>query len=413
MVSLLDLPNAIRESIFSLAIVESTKSVPDLLLVSRQIYQESRAYMYNRPLTFESQQDLFIWLDKIGSSDLLNVDALSFCVKLETSQTPDFDGNSDHIEAGVENELKLLQSALRKLPNVTTLAVYKHLSDDRPEYLRLYNRILQSLSNLYPRLKSLAAHTDSLTLDFLRHLPLIERLQFTGFSESSPMETEAILSHLRHLKDIELIPSLRPPGFQPSSSRRNTLKPSLSRDVLRNLRIKSLDINESQKINRSAPAFWTPSFLGILPALNRHSLTRFGVVLDDFAPDANCVHMFCDFLRQSHLRDLTVEWESAADIVSRILEALPRSLNSLRLGRTVGDETVLTVLNELSSRKEAGRFPNLQELVIVQERGSNKSVSLSHLSSSSNTNFWQAELAGSIQDSSRNLEQQAVKIYLL
>jgi hypothetical protein len=376
MPSLLDLPAAIRDQIWALFILNSQGTATSLLLVSRQVYEESLPFMYRQPLAFESQYDLYVWLERVGTSNLQNVDALSICIKLEDNRpVAERNGNYSQHSVVAGDELGRIQLAFQHMPNVTTLAVYKHLSDERMEYMQLYDGVLRSLNRMFPHIKSLAAHTDSHSLDFLRHMCSIERLQFTGFASSSPMETEAILSHLRHLTEIEIIPSLRSRDYRPPSPRRTSLQPCLSREVLRSLRLTGLIIHESQSLNHSAPEFWTAVFLQVIPALRRHSFTKFGVVLDDFAPDANCAELFCTFLKQSHIQNLTVEWDGAIDIASDVLDALPRALIFLRLGRLVGSIAAATLLNEISIRKTSGQIPNLREVVIVQDNCSSDSVS--------------------------------------
>jgi hypothetical protein len=414
MLSLLDLPNHIHDRIWELVILDSLETVPSLLLVSRQVYEESQPFMYRRPLTFESQEYLYTWLEQSETSNLHNVDALSVCLKLDdTAALANSNDIHGYRSVAAENELSRMQRALELMPNITTLAIYKHLADERPEYRQLYDEILRSLGRLFPQLKSLAIHTDSHSLNFLRHLPAIQRLQFTGFAASSPMETEAILSHLRHLQDIEIIPSLRSIDCSPPSPRRTLLQPCLSREVLRSLRCKGLSINESQTLSPSAPSFWTPTFLHAMPSLRRHCLTKFGVVLDDFAPDAKCVGLFCSFLRQSHVQDLTVEWDGAADILNDVLDALPRSLVSIRLGRFVGMVAVLTLLDEISQRKTNGLVPGLKELVVVQDDSSSDSVSQHGRQKVNRLTRHQSELVFNIEDAIRILDQIGIKVHFL
>src|ERR1700709_182023 len=77
MPSLLALPEGIRERIWPMVLLESHPNT-QVLAVSKQMYRETQKYIYQRPLVFPTQQELFQWLERVGSRNLQHVDALSF-----------------------------------------------------------------------------------------------------------------------------------------------------------------------------------------------------------------------------------------------------------------------------------------------------------------------------------------------
>jgi hypothetical protein len=307
-------------------------------------YHDPEADYWKRPIAFETQLELYQWLLQVRAEELSEVDSLSFTLMVPS-----------HFDA--ELELENVKTALRKLPNVKYLFLHKRPEDTfNRTHHQLYDEILRSLGRIYPRLHAIGAHTDDHSLNFLRSLEHLRKLQFTGFATNTPMETLSVLSRLRHLVHIEIVPTLNSTAPSPTRG-----VPCLSREVLRSLRnVKHITLRETRAIDISAPAFFTIPFLQSLAGMTRAPLTRLSVELTDFAPDDSVVQTFGSFLASSHLRQLSLHWGNGGSASeAALLDALPRSLVHLSVNRVdvVGLETV-------SWKRRARMLPSLQGLTI-------------------------------------------------
>jgi hypothetical protein len=299
---------------------------------------------WKRPLFLETQLELFEWLLQASAEDISEVDSLSFTLIVPS-----------HFDA--ELEFENIKTGLRKLPNVKSFSIHKRPEDclNRTHH-QLYDDILRCLGRIYPRLHSVGAHTDDHSLNFLRSLEHLRILQFTGFATNTPMETLSVLSRLRHLVHIEIVPSLNRTGPSPTRG-----APCLSREVLRSLRnLHHMTLRETRATDASAPAFFTTPFLLSLASMRRAPLSRLSVDLTDFAPDPGVAQTFGGFLASSHLRQLSLLWsEGGAGANSEILACLPRSLVHLSFNRVdVGG------LETINWKRKAKMLPSLQELNI-------------------------------------------------
>ncbi|KAF2673455.1 hypothetical protein BT63DRAFT_475973 [Microthyrium microscopicum] len=355
MPALTNLPIAIRDRIWNLVFSESGDANSQVLRVSHQIYNETLPFMYRRPLTFESQDDLYTWIQRAGTSNLHHVDALSFSLVL-SEHVGLTNGNHGQSSIVADEECARLRSTLQLMSNVTKLAVYKLPHDNRAEYTALYDTLLRSLNTCFPNLTDLTVHTDNHSLAFL----LAQWKPSQRFPAFDILQT------------WDIIPSLRPAATQllawGSHSRPLGTSPCLTREVLRSLRPEGLSIRESLILNPSAPAFFNSTFLPALNAVRRHTLFRFEVVLENFAPDPQTTLLFCPFLESSHIRQLVIEWSSAVGIDSVVLRCLPRSLRALRLGKVSTPQDAIQLLSILEGRKLGGQLPNLQEITVERKQ---------------------------------------------
>jgi hypothetical protein len=307
--------------------------------------------VWNHPLIFESQTDLYDWLNHASLQDLGSVDSLSFTLTLPSQ----FDSSVEH---------EALRAALAVLPNVRAFSIYK-CSDEGygRDYHEFYDAVLRRIPKYYPNLKSVAAHTNDHSLDFLRQLPRLRKLQFTGFALSTPMETLSILSRLRHLVHIELMPSL-PYSFLAQDARPTRNNPCLTREVLRSLRqLRHMTLRQNAHPEPTS-LFSLPFLSALQGGLSRSSspLTRLSVDLSDFAPDASLARTFGTFVGASNLRRLSIAYGAGAGAGAdlEVLAALPRRLVELKVDRA--DAGGLEVL--LAARRE-GKLPGLKTVGIA------------------------------------------------
>jgi hypothetical protein len=320
-------------------------------------HQDPEAEVFGKPLVFESQHDLYEWLLQACATDLSEIDSLSFTLILPSIHDP-------------ELELENVQAAMRALPNVGSFAMYKRLEDcSNATHHKLYDDILRRISKIYPKLVAIGVHTDDHSLNFLRSFEHLRKLQFTGFAASTPMETLAVLSRLRHLVHIEIVPALH------SSVSPTRGAPCLSREVVRSLRhLKHMTLRESRASDPSAPAFFTMPFLMSLTGMARVPLTRLSVELTDFAPDSRVAQQFGAFLAASHLKRLSVLWgDGGAGADAEMLSKLPRSLVHLVFNRIH-----VNGLEMVAEKKRAGQLPFLAD-VTIKAAEEDSTVSLSQV----------------------------------
>jgi hypothetical protein len=352
--------------------------------------------LFHHPLVFESQHDLYQWLNESKEIDAQQVDAISFSLALDNTQSPVV-------------EKAALFKYMGLLPNLRSLSVYK-LSADRynSSYNQLYDDFLKQVSKLWPKLEVIAAHTDDHHLNFLRGLQHLRKLQFTGYSTASPMETATVLTGLRYLTDIELFPALgptippqrtvipetntpqsafltsqtdssssssfaeTPPALFPNRyPSRTTTRLSLNREVLRNLRgLRSFTIRENLDSTSKSSAFFTePFLLALASATSRGNLMSFSVELKS-VPTKETETRFKEWVSRSRIRHLDVQWGlghteegegGVEDTGSVVVNALPSSVVTVKWNGLGSGQS----LKRLSEKKANGELKELTEVTVV------------------------------------------------
>lgn len=363
MISLLSLPKSIRQRILRIAIL-GPQTNSQVLRVCHQIHDEAEPILYQRPQIFESQEELFTWLSQASWQHLHHVTTLKLQLRdLDVAVAPKdmmLSARStmpDEYEEGLEQ----LDKALLQLPSIMDLCLCKSLSiTNQDGYNNLYGRVLHNIARWWPQLKSIAFHGCEHPLPFVKSTPQIKKLCFTGFSSSTPMETEATFARLRHLQEIEIIlPQRTFTGDELERRGRQRPSPSLTRQVVKSLRgLKSFTIRDTLDRPGNAPAFFTLEFLQALDASHRISLRELKVWLD-FQPDNGVERTFYALLSSSSIRSLSIFWPK---FDGHILRYLPNTTCTLRLALPE-DQPVDRLLREILRRKED--LPSLQELVAI------------------------------------------------
>jgi hypothetical protein len=364
MPSLFSLPEKVRDLIWSMVFLGDEPNL-QVLVVSRQVHKEVEKYPYKRPVSFQTQLGLYTWLDEVAARNLHHVNDLSFGLVLEDGKSEETETKHTSAEVQLVEEMNQLSKALESVSNIRTLAVLKDGTDQSPQYCEFYDMALKNICGLFPNLENLTFHGNDTSLDFLKHVPNLKVLRFTGFSKSSPMEMVAIISRLRHLREIEIIPSTAPS----CSANEGRQMPSrgvqtLTREAVRSIRgLQAFSICEFQKNNPGEAVFFNRGFLQAVDSVHRFSLRKLCISLD-FTPDPATQSLFYASLVSSHIKHLSIIWFG---LNTQVLEFLPSSLVTLCIPPLVLDTPHQTML-ELAMRKD--HFPALSEVTLLVEETS-------------------------------------------
>jgi hypothetical protein len=357
---LLSLPLPIRKRIWETVLLCKAHN-SRLLMTCRQINAEADGLIYRRSQTFQSQEELSSWLERIDSRYFDRVENVTLHLQdlgvLPLAEEQFWPTVSLFDLYRVEAERLLADFA--RLPNIRHLAIYK--SDSVRSYL--YNEFYGSSVIKISRelqLRTLAFHSDEISLDFLKALPNLRGLSFTGYSKSTPMETLNILSHLRHLTSIKLVQLVTPTvvdNLNLDLSLSNFQ--SLTRDVIKGLRgLKSFTITES---GDQIAHTWTPFTQGFIQALDsghRTSLQDIRIALEH-TPDSECQRSFSTLLTASSLKHIEVSWPA---LDASLVQSLPRTVETLSVPPSTS-RPPYWILNAIQWRKR--ELPLLREVRLI------------------------------------------------
>jgi hypothetical protein len=372
MTSLLSLPLPIRERIWEMVILCEVHSI-QLLTTCRQINMEAKGIPYRRPHIFSSQAELASWIQQVDSKHLDQVEDIS--LYLQDLEVIPLDAQHTWPEVSLlelyEFNIPKILADISKLPNIQHFALYKPDKVRSYLYRDFYSAALNKILLQLPALRTLKFHSDDDRLDFLKTLPDLRHLAFTGHAKNTPMETLNILSRLRHLTNIELIPSVTPDvaGGAEWAYLSSLKSLSLTRDVIKGLRgLKNFTIYESGDENTQTWSFFSQSFLQALDSGNRTSLQRLRVVLDS-TPNAETQKSFQALLAASSLKHVDVSWPLLdADLIHN----LPRTVETLCITPSTA-RPPYWMLIAVHSRKS--HLPVLREVQLIERFGSNRLTS--------------------------------------
>jgi len=362
---LLDLPGNLRHLILQMVLL-GEQSNSQVLLVCRQMHQEGEPLLYHRPQIFESQTQLFVWLATIGWEHLHEVNTLRLRLEdVNTSEAKEYSALTagSTLRDDYEESWEQLDKSVHQLPEVKDFCLWKTTSThNQKSYNILYGQALRNVAKWWPQLKYIAFQGCEHPISFVKAIQEIERLSFTGFSTSSPMETEAIFSRLRHLKEINIIlPQHASNTNAAEQIDRSRSCLSLTRQVIKNIRgLKTFSICDTLNRPGDAPAFFTPDFLQALNASHRIFLRTFRVWLD-FKPGDSAESAFHSLIASSSLHHLTAIWPG---LDHQILRYLPKTLFTLRI--SLPDNQPLEFgLGMVLKTRETLKF--LHEVVIIHQ----------------------------------------------
>ncbi|KAI9851265.1 MAG: hypothetical protein M1838_004099 [Thelocarpon superellum] len=331
------LPLEIRQHIYAELLSSASCANVHVLQVSRQIYHEAQPYLFQRPVTFASQYDLYEWMRRRGSSQLHHVKCLGITVvdikghqRVKDVAPSGKDGSISPIARLYEDEVGELSSAMQHLSGVRDLSIFKPRNSHYHAY-RHFSRSFCAVSALrWPRLQRLSCQLDHVALDFLTSFPDLRSLRFSGFSATPPRETLQILSSLRRLDELELIGP--PPGlfFQQRAGYTGPfIGQSLAPGVMRGLRpLRILTICDVRDpASTEGEVFFVTEMLAAIMESHGSSLRRLNLSAD-FTPSPTCLATLHGLLSASELQHLELGWP---DLESSTLQHLPSSLRSLHV----------------------------------------------------------------------------------
>lgn len=219
----LDLASELRENIYRHVLRESPGSLPDLLVINRQVARELQPFLFKRPLTFDGQDEMFRWLDHVDHRFLRHVREILFKLhdinpdeiagalgkRLQQAQITRASGprgpdtkENPYFEA-CHLDLKHVAAAFQLLPNLQNLTLLGYTSRDPQPHERTLNAFAQLIGQCFPVLDTLVSEEDALPIDFLSNKPRLRRLRFPGTTTTDDDDVEEVLEDLQ-LDELEV-----------------------------------------------------------------------------------------------------------------------------------------------------------------------------------------------------------------
>ncbi len=337
----LDLPLEIREQVYGGLFSDSTCKTVQMLRTSQQIYAEAQAFLYKRPLAFASQFDMYDWIKKSTPQNLRYVQCIRIRLVdvighegLDTSKIQDYRKSCPSpITRSYEEDLQRFASALKSVPNVRSLTLYKHRAAESDHFREYHRACFNLITRQSSGLRSLSFYVHQVPLDFLPALRSLQSLRFTGFSTSTPKDT---LTYLRKLPALEEMELFGPPPGLAFHQRRGYIGPktvqSLSADVVRGLTpLKSFTICEMRdSVSGVDEVFAEPVMLHALAQTHGKSLRKLRISTD-FLPSPASRNALMSLLAASAIQTLELGWPG---LDGRVVDVLPPSIRCLQI--TVG-----------------------------------------------------------------------------
>lgn len=371
---LLLLPLELREQVYRYVLLTPPANFK-LLRTCQKIYRESCQFLYKRPLTFESMEDLIRWAERVktlGAERLRHVTNLS--VRLVVSQSPrglhccSFEKISSRHFTNLKHDFDALMT---EMSNLRTLKILEpRMASPQQSYLDFEREFLLSLPLRYKKLESLSWSGDSQTMGFLASLQALRSISITGFSLSSPQEMLESLSYLPHLEHLEIVPcsfattlGSRLPPPEP-----NSIKRSMSPEVLRQMKpLRSICFHETAIWSDEPYTFFTKDYIRALEDSHIRTLQTIKVKLN-FPPAPSALAAMKRMLARSKVTHVTVGRTNFQPDVYRMI--LPRAIRSL--GVLVDScDGAIAALDFV--RTHSREYPMLQQINLAFEQPAEKS----------------------------------------
>ncbi|KAI9736351.1 MAG: hypothetical protein M1834_001237 [Cirrosporium novae-zelandiae] len=372
--SLMDLPPELRMQIYEKLLSHPRCQNTQILRVCRTIYWEARSALFKRGIDFESQSDLYAWLQRVDQGHLSYVTGLG--IRLQDVSGDDlFASLSDRIQQAkmttssskhkqpslYSREIERLRPTLALFYNVKEFKIYKPRSNEIPPDSEMYEGVLHKINNLFPKLERLSLYIDKIPMSSVARIRTLKSLCFTGFSVASPEELAAALQRIPHFEAIELHgPPTRLGCSQRHSHRRKKVVQTMTPSVLKAIPpLKSYTIFEDKDSDRDGPVFLNSKLWRTLR--DYHGSLKTLRIQTDVSMASEGRSAFRDLLRSSSLRELAVCWSSHEDGVKDV-GALPKSLRVLELSISHREKEARKVAEALISRRKDLR--RLSELTL-------------------------------------------------
>ncbi|KAF2007053.1 hypothetical protein P154DRAFT_615144 [Amniculicola lignicola CBS 123094] len=372
--TLLALPLELRELIYKEVLANSNNGL-QLLRTCREIYQESRKFLYQRPIVFRGQSALYDWLEKTPPEYLLQVAEVSLELE-DVDHTPLLNPTKDGSTSPPpplrswqlhEEELGRLQDSLSRLAAIKTLHLRALPERQSFLYRDFLAGFLDLLSATSPKLTALglSGNFHHQSLAFLASLPFLESFSYDGFSALSAADTAKKLAELPNLTRLELISHyevLQPNDYRLSKFTAETQ--SFTGEVLSTIeRLTSFSLDERTHPESSAILFFTPD---ILASLHTHKALRNLAIRLAKAPEPETLDALEEYLERAELRRLELDWP---DLDPQVFDTHTLILDGLRdLWVRVGSmDASFDILYPILDCREEGELGELERVVLVRD----------------------------------------------
>ncbi|KAK5125834.1 hypothetical protein LTR85_012110 [Meristemomyces frigidus] len=185
----LGLPAELRVAIYEGALLTTLPTLA-LLQTSRQIAMEAKPTLYQRPLTFESQTQLYDWIERSRSSNLKRVRSLTLRLG-DIDLSPLFDSRPQTRTSAwslYQGEVEKLHRAFSELPNVSDLTITPPEAGHSQLLRSMYLSSMALVPRLYPELKHLTVDDTEAVLE---KVPCLTQLSSVSFTVASKVEQSA------------------------------------------------------------------------------------------------------------------------------------------------------------------------------------------------------------------------------
>ncbi len=370
----LDLPPEIREQVYGGLFSDASGIDVQILRTSQQIYVEAQPFLFKRPVTFASQFDFYEWV-RISSAHnrkyvqcvrIKLVDVISH-EGLPSESIQEYRRNSPSpITRTYEDDLSRFVEALKGVPNVRSLTLYKNRTGDSDLFRDFHRECFAAVAKQFPGLKSLTFYVDQIPLDFLGSFRSLQSLRFTGFSTSSPKDTIKALQKLSKLDELELFGP--PPALaflQRTGYEGVRATQSMTAEVIKHLNpLRACTICEIRDpyAHPNTDVFVSKALLTALGHAHSRSLRRLRISTD-FTPASESRTALAALLAAStSLQELELGWPGFSE--GRLLiDALPPSLRTLQITVGVGLKPDELAERIIIARKKS-KLPALREVVL-------------------------------------------------
>lgn len=336
---LFTLPPEIRRYVYSYVLLDDEPNIK-LLLVCREIYHEAVAIFLALPLTLLTDAELAELTRKFSPNLLRRVENIRINFpKITWATMLDPHKRREQYMHGFDTE-KILRSSrsfvrsLKALPNLSALTI---LDSPRMQYfdIELGRHDLLVISSNCANLRKLTLDGVMPSFQFLRKLPLLEVLRFTGYSFGKPDNLLVIIRELQNLVDIELLPVQFPLPIDPSpqylASGARTLRMMLSftPDVLKGIQpLRHFGIYERWLNEFTWHNILTTDMVVALRDAHFETLSELRITSTKNLNSAAMLHLL-DEVKRSKIIDFAAI--GPVEFAYTALRALPDSVETLRV----------------------------------------------------------------------------------
>ena len=312
------LPLELREQIYAEVLISMPSTLPQLLRTNRQVAEEAQPFLYKQAIAFDGQTDLFAWLQSVDRKQLRHVTTIKFKLhdiepekivgalgerlrRTKVSHTALSSADDNPYLTACDQQVKEIGETFSLMPNVKDFTFLGWKINDPHPCSHMLVSLSHEVAFRFPKLQSLSIQTDILSTTFISSLPHLRSLSITGFSTSTPAETQSNLSSVANLASLSIISPSANLSFEQRLGYAGPLRvQTITPNVLQSLRnLKSLSIYDVQDdaARSPLPRFLTPAFFNALSSLTSLETLRLATNHSGF--QIKSVQSFRDYLISS------------------------------------------------------------------------------------------------------------------